>query len=552
MIKTLHITNYALIQSIDIDFHPHFNIITGETGAGKSIILSALSLLQGGRADLKTVRDSTSKTIVEAVFDIAGMENLNAMLEDNDVDIMGDTCIVRRELTTRGGSRAFVNDTPVNLNLLKEVSARLLDIHTQHQNQMLVDNDYQLELIDALADNGELLQEYKALYATYRKALKHYVDTRDNIQKVSAEIEFLSYQLSELESLNPVAGEQQRLEHDRDILTNLTEIKTGVDDALSALSQPVDVSASINKCIERLAALGDYFSEASHLADRLMSAKIEIADIADTIRDYDSTLVADPAELANIEDRLSRIYSLEAKHHVDTDSQLVALRDRLRQQLKDVGNADVTLADLEKEAKRAKKAAVLKARELTARREVVAARFAAELKERVMPMGMDNARCDIVLTPTKLGATGADAVEFLFAFNKNQPLMPVGKTASGGEVSRVVLALKSIVADSMKLPTMIFDEIDTGVSGDIAGRMATLMAEISMRSQVITITHLPPVAARGDAHFKVYKRDDDSGTVTSIVPLGRDDRISELAQMLSGSYSKTALAAAEALIDNNK
>lgn len=551
MIKSLHITNYALIQSIDIDFDPHFNIITGETGAGKSIILSALSLLQGGRADLKTVRDAASKTIVEAVFDISGMQNINALLDANDVDTMENTCIVRRELTTRGGSRAFVNDTPVNLNLLKDVSAMLLDIHTQHQNQMLVDNGYQLELIDALAGNNVLLEEYKTLYATYRKALKRYVDTRDNIQKISAETEFLTYQLAELESLNLVAGEQQRLEHDREILSNLTEIKTGVEGALSALTQPVDVSASINKCIERLASLGEYFADAPALADRLMSAKIEITDIADSIRDYDSTLVADPAELSNIEERLSRIYSLEAKHHVDTDLQLVELRDRLRQQLKNVDNADVTLSEMENEAKQAKKAAVLKARELTARRKDVATRFAAALKERVMPMGMENARCDIVLTPTKLGAAGADAVEFLFSFNKNQPLMPIGKTASGGEVSRVVLALKSIVADSMKLPTMIFDEIDTGVSGDIAGRMAVLMEDISKRSQVITITHLPPVAARGDAHFKVYKRDDDNGTVTSIQRLDHTERVTELAQMLSGASSKTALAAAEALIQKN-
>lgn len=549
MIRSLHIANYALIQTIDIDFDAGLSIITGETGAGKSIILSALGLLMGDRADTKAVRDSSAKTVVEAVFDITGLTDINPLLEANDVDTMEDTVIIRRELTTRGGSRAFINDTPVNLTLLREVAGQLLDIHSQNQNQMLTDNGYQLRLLDALADNSALLAEYHKLYTAYRQSLKEYVTTRDAIARVSAETEFLTFQLEELESLNLQPGEQAQLEKDRDVLANVTEIKAGVSGALSAITEPEDVTACISRCMERLASVADYYEDARQLNDRLQSAKIELADIMDTIREYDSQLQADPRELESIDDRLGRIYSLEAKHHVDSDAQLIALRERLTKQLDAASNSEFTLAELENAAKHAKKAAVLKARELTARRTEVSASFAALLKERAMPMGMDNLRCEIVLTPTKLGPTGADAVEFMFAFNKNQPLMPVGKTASGGEISRVILAVKSIVADRMHLPTMIFDEIDTGVSGDIAARMGVMMKEISRSCQVITITHLPAVAACGDSHFRVFKHDDDLSTLTQIQRLDRAARVRELAQMLSGTVSEEALAAARALLN---
>ena len=548
MIRSLHITNYALIRSIDIDFDAGLNIITGETGAGKSIILSALGLLMGDRADTKAVRDPSAKTVVEAVFDIDGLTDINAQLRVNDLDVMGNTLIIRRELTTRGGSRAFINDTPVNLALLRQISEQLLDIHSQHQNLMLTDNGYQLRLLDALSDNAPLLAEYQELYTAYRKALKEYVTTRDAVARVSAEAEFLTFQLEELEALNLKPGEQAQLEKDRDLLANVTDIKAGVSGALESLTGPEDVTVCISRCMERLASVADYYEDARQLNDRLLSARIEIADILDSIREYDNNLQADPRELESIEDRLGRIYSLEAKHHLDSDTQLIALRERLSKQLDAVNNSEVTLSELENAAKQAKKAAVLKARELTARRTKVAASFAALLKERAMPLGMENLRCEIVLTPTKLAPAGADAVEFMFAFNKNQPLMPVGKTASGGEISRVILAIKSIVADRMHLPTMIFDEIDTGVSGDIAARMGAMMKDISLSSQVITITHLPAVAARGDIHFRVFKHDDERSTLTQIQRLSGEERVTELAQMLSGAASEEAVAAARALL----
>lgn len=551
MIKSLHITNYALIASIDIEFDSRLNIITGETGAGKSIILSALSLVMGGRADTRSIRDNNKKTVVEAQFDIKKQRDINEILAANDVDSDSDLCIIRREITSKGGSRAFINDTPVTLTLLKEVSNRLLDIHSQHENALLADNSYQLSLIDALAGNDVLLKEYRTLYADYKTALKDFVNTRDMLMRNRAEKDYLSFQLAQLDELALQPGEQTQLEHERDILANLTEIKSSVGDALDQLTSPTSMTASLSRCIEKLNNLTDVYDAAEQLAERLQTVKVEIQDITDSLDEYNNSLAADPGELDRIEDRLNDIYSLEAKHHIDNDAGLIELQKSLREKLSVISNADVTLADLENKAKRAKKAAVLKARQLSERRNECAGYFAAELKEQAIPLGLENLRCDIALTQGKLTAEGIDSIEFMFAFNKNQALTPIGKTASGGEISRIFLAVKSIVATRMDLPTMIFDEIDTGVSGDIANRMGQLMKQISDHSQVITITHLPTVAAHGDAHYKVYKHDEEDSTVTEIRLLSGADRISELAQMLSGSSTNvTALAAAESLLNN--
>ena len=549
MITSLHISNYALIEEIDIEFDSSLNIITGETGAGKSIILGALSLILGGRADLKTVRDSSRKTIVEAVFDISRHRHLDKVFNDADIDSLEDTCILRRELTTKGGSRAFINDTPVTLPLLREVSLQLLDIHSQHQNLKLTDPAYQLSLIDALAGNSALLDDYHKAYETYRKALKKFTATRDMLNRNKSEAEYLSFQLEQLDDLNLKDGEQTQLEHDRDVLSNMTDIKSGIVDAIDAIDTTTDVSASLSTAIESLREVSDYYDSADELADRLNSARIEIMDVLDTLNDYNATLQADPRELEEIENRLGEIYSLETKHHVDTDSELIALHQRLREQLNAIENADDTLAELEHEAKKAKKTAVLIARDLSSRRAEFAVTFSNELKERAMPLGLNNIRCEIVLSQGKLGPDGMDNIEFMFSFNRNQPLMPVGKTASGGEISRVILAIKSIVVEKMNLPTIIFDEVDTGVSGDTANRMGLMMTDISDHAQVITITHLPQIAARGNRHFKVYKHDNEDATVTDIKILGDTEREGELAVMLSGSSTDaTALAAARSLL----
>jgi DNA repair protein RecN (Recombination protein N) len=553
MISSLHISNYALISSLDIEFHKGFNIITGETGAGKSIILGALSLILGGRADLRTVRDVTQKTVVEAIIDITNHKQINDQLTDSDIDTLENQCILRRELTSKGGSRAFINDTPVTLQMLRSIAVQLIDIHSQHQNLMLADNLYQLSIIDSLANNEELLKQYGEAYSKYRAALREYTQTRDMLNRNQAEAEYLTYQYEQLEELNLKSGEQEQLEHDREILANITQIKGHIGNALEQLSGTQPVTVAVMHAADEMQHLSEIFEDAADLADRLQSVKIEIQDIIESINQYDGSLTANPAELDAIEQRLGEIYSLETKHHVDSDDQLIALKEQLKKQLETINNGDEALAILEEKAKKAKKTAVLIARQISSQRIKTATQFASILKERAMPLGMDNIRCEIAMTTGKLTSTGIDNVEFMFAFNKNQPLMPIGKTASGGEISRVILAIKSIIVESMHLPTIIFDEVDTGVSGDIANKMAELMDSISERTQVITITHLPQVAAHGATHFKVYKHDDDNSTLTNIQLLNKEEREAELALMLSGSTTnESALATARMLIDSNK
>ncbi len=539
MLKSLHISNYALIEAIDIDFVSGLNIITGETGAGKSIMLGALSLILGARADLGVVRDHNKKTVVEAEFDICALQNINDILKNNDIDENSDLCILRREITARGGSRAFINDTPVNLPLMRQIAVRLIDIHSQHQNLLIADSAYQLSIIDSLAHNEERLKAYIAAFEEYRKILKVYTTTRDMLNRSRADAEYISYQLEQIDALNLVPGEQESLERERNLLANATTIKTHITNAINLLSHPTEITASLMRSADEVSNLDDVYDDAMSLASRLRSAQIEIADILDTLIDYDADLTADPAQLEHIEERLSAIYSLETRHHVDNSDALIELREKLRAQLDTINNGDDHLAQLEAEARNAKKHAVILARELSECRIKTAKSFADRLIERAKPLGLDNIRCDIKLTQTKLTATGIDEVDFLFAFNKNQELMSVGKTASGGEISRVMLAIKSLISEIMSLPTIVFDEVDTGVSGDIANRMGREMVSISTHTQVITITHLAQVAARGERHFKVFKTDDEIKTTTNIVQLSDEERVSEIAMMISGDASNT-------------
>ncbi|MCC8114904.1 MAG: DNA repair protein RecN [Bacteroidales bacterium] len=553
MIQRLHISNYALISTIDIQFQQGLNIITGETGAGKSIILGALSLLLGGRADLRAIRDASKKSIIEAYFDTKGFALLRPIFTENDIDWDDDTCILRRELSPSGRSRAFINDTPVNLQLLHDVAIQLVDIHSQHQNLLLANHDYQLSVIDSLAENKHLLERYAEAYHAYRAALKRYTDTRDMITRNQADAEFISFQLDQLNEMKLQPGEQEELERERDKLANMTQIKEYLSDANEALSgRESNVLAGLAEAADSLQRLSDVLDDADSLAERLESARLEIKDIAETIADYNSDMNADPQLLDDIETRLGRIYSLETKHHVETSDDLIALRDKLAAQLAAIDNADESLAVLQEEAKTAKKAASAIARQLSERRHAQASVFAEELRERAMPLGMKNLRCEVTFSPTKLSPTGIDQVDFKFAFNKNQPLMSVGATASGGEISRLILSIKLVIAEKMQLPTIIFDEVDTGVSGDVAVRMGALMAHISLTAQVIAITHLPQVAAKGSAHYKVYKEDDETSTNTRIRLLTQEERVGELALMLSGTPNDpSARAAAQTLLNSN-
>lgn len=552
MIESLHISNYALIDNIDISLHDGLNIITGETGAGKSIMLGALSLILGGRADTKVVRDIQRKSIIEATFSVTGFDSLKTFCMENDIEWDNTQCILRREIAPTGRSRAFINDSPVSLAQLQSVAMHLVDIHSQHQNQLLTSPDYQLRIIDSLAHNDKLLAEYAVRYNAFRESVKKLKSMRQLVERNNSDEEYMRYQLSQLEDMRLIAGEQNELEKERDLLANMTEVKEQLNIALSALStESRNALSLIREAGDSCNRLTDVLDDAETLTSRLESARIEIQDIAETLADFDANLNADPQELDAIEQRLSDIYSLQHRHNVDSVEQLIAIRDDIKLKLNALENSDDTLKQLEQEAKQAQRHALEIAKELSAARKLEAKNFATLLKERAMPLGMKNLRCEVAVTnTTSLQPNGIDNVEFLFAFNKNQPLLPVGGTASGGEISRLMLSIKSIIAHKMQLPSIIFDEVDTGVSGDVANRMGEMMRDIAQNIQVIAITHLPQVAAKGVWHYKVYKEDDDNATQTRIRQLSVNERIDELAIMLSGSHIEdTARANAKSLLN---
>lgn len=551
MLESLHISNYALIDNLDIDFHNGFNIITGETGAGKSIILGALSLILGGRADTKVIRNNERKSVIEAIFSIKDYPSLKKICDENDIEWDDLQCILRREIAPNGRSRAFVNDSPVSLSQLSDIAIQLVDIHSQHQNLLLASPDYQLNIIDNLAGNNDRLKEYYHLYQEYVNAVRQLKETRRAIEKGVADEDFTRFQLEQLEEMNLVAGEQEDLEREREILSNMTSIKETLYSALEALTNgKSNVLSLLNNAVDDCEDLENVLEDENNLTERLETARIEIQDIAETLSQYDSNLNADPQELERIEDRLNKIYSLEHKHRVSTVDELIAIRDNLQKRLDTIDNSDYAIEQLEKQAKQAYKMALSAAKEISKHRQDEANSFAKLLKERALPLGMKNLQCEIKITPIEISSTGIDKIEFLFAFNKNQQLMPVGNTASGGEISRLMLSIKTIIANKMQLPSIIFDEVDTGVSGDIANSMGEMMQSIAQNIQVLAITHLPQVASKGNHHYKVFKEDDETSTLTRIKELSIEERVDELALMLSGStINEAARANARSLLN---
>ena len=555
MIESLHISNYALIDKIDIDFHAGLNIITGETGAGKSIILGALSLILGERADTKVVRDNQRKSVIEAIFSTKGYESLETFCTENEIDWDNEQCILRREITPNGRSRAFVNDTPVSLTQLQFIAQQLVDIHSQHQNQLLSSADYQLNVIDNLAKNENLLKEYSSRYSAFRNAVRKLKTTRNLIEQNNSEEEFMRFQLQHLERMNLVAGEQSELEKERDMLANMTDIKMRLESALAALTHDnINALSLIKEASDSCSHLSNILPNIEELTSRLEASRIEIQDITETLSEYDNNLNADPNDLDAIEQRLSEIYSLQHRHNVNSVEELISIREEIKEKLNAIENSEDVLKQLEVEAKQAQRYALEIAKEISSARKKEAEIFAKMLTERALPLGMKNLQCKVDVTnTTSLQPDGIDNIEFLFAFNKNQQLMPIGGKASGGEISRLMLSIKSIIADKMQLPSIIFDEVDTGVSGDVASRMGEMMHNISRNIQVIAITHLPQVAAKGDWQYKVYKEDDDTTTQTQIKQLTTNERINEIAIMLSGStIEDTAIANARSLLNLDK
>lgn len=553
MLELLNISNYALIDHMEITFHMGLNIITGETGAGKSIMLGALSLIMGGRADTKAIKSAAKKSIIEAVFDVTGHSQLKQFCADNDVEWDDNKCILRREISPNGRSRAFINDSPVSLALLQSVAIQLIDIHSQHQNQLLAQTDFQRNIIDTLAGNGEIKAKYVQRYNALRAAVKALKQAKIRISKSKENEEFLQFQLEKLKELSPVAGEQEELERNRDNMANITEIKSSIDVALDAISNDnFGMLHQIERCQDAISSLDNAIEAEANIPDRLESIRIELNDILGEIQSADENLNANPNELEYIEQRLENIYDLERKHDVETVEELIAIQERLQNELNELNVGDETIQELEKNARRAMALARQAGAELTNSRVATAEKFGDTLLNMARPLGMKNLTVDIKISPADMSAHGMDNVEFLFAFNKNQKPTGVAGAASGGEISRLMLAIKAIIASQMQLPSIIFDEVDTGVSGDVANRMGDMMKQAAENIQVIAITHLPQVAAKGSWHFKVFKEDDEDATHTRIYKLDREQRITELALMLSGdSTNSTARATALHLLSQN-
>lgn len=534
MLRQLKISNFAIIDSLEIDFEKGFTIITGETGAGKSIMMGAMSLILGEKVDFKTIRNTDKKSVVEATFDINGYD-LKPVFDDNDIDYYGDECIMRREISPNGRSRAFINDTPVTLQVMRSISIRLIDIHSQHSNLLLSKHSYQLKVLDSIIDDKTLLNSYVDEYKKYKNLKERLANLKEVNARRKTEEDYLRFQLSQIKELNLVENEDEELEAEEKKLSNVNEIKAslwGAEELLSGEERSVigDVTAA-TQSIDRIA---DIFAETGDLSERMKSVLIELKDISRTVSSLQNSLVDNPLELERIQDRLNSIYALEDKHKTSNVNGLIELQHKLEAQLDEIDSSDEEIIAVEKELKKQTDITKTLAKELSKKRHKAGLQFAEKLMQVAVPLGMKNMQFKIEFKPVDLCQDGIDSVCFLSSFNKQQALMPVESTASGGEISRLMLCIKSIIAHNMKLPTIVFDEVDTGVSGDIANRMGDLMKEISENIQVITITHLPQVAVKGNSHFKVYKQDDENATHTQIKRLSPKDRVEEVAAMLSG------------------
>ena len=536
MLKHLYIKNFTLIDELNIELHPGFSVITGETGAGKSIILGAIGLLLGQRADSKSLKQGADRCIIEAHFDLSRYD-MKPFFDDNDIDYDAEDTIIRRELTAAGKSRAFINDTPVALSMLKELGDQLVDVHSQHQNLLLNKQDFQLSVVDILAQNQEALESYRQTYADYQQREKELQALKDEIESNRQRVDFLQFQYEELQEARLEADEQEQLERQSDILTHAEDIKSALYTADAALSGEGGSAVSqVKTAMQALEGITKMLPEASELSERLSSCHIELRDIADEVSRMLEDTDFDPAELDRLNDRLDRLYDLEKKYHVETVEELIALRDSLKQQLQNIENSDEAVSELEALCQQLKAKCQQQADALTKRRQKAAKETERQMTQRLTPLGMPHMRFSVSITEDTLGPSGQDKIAFLFSANTSTPLQPISQVASGGEIARVMLSLKAMISGAVKLPTIIFDEIDTGVSGKMAEKMAEMMQEMGeSERQVISITHLPQIAALGSQHYRVSKEETPTGTLSHMEQLDDKGRISEIAQMLSGS-----------------
>jgi len=555
MLKQLTIKNFTLIDTLDMRFHPGFSVITGETGAGKSIILGAINLLLGQRADVKSIKSGCDKCTIEAHFDISRYA-LESFFTDNDIDYDADDCILRRELSASGKSRAFINDTPVSLSTIKSLGQQLVDIHSQHQNLLLNEEDFQLNVIDIIAKDKALLGQYKEAFNAYNAARKAVLRLKAEIEESKRNEDFLRFQLNELTEAKLQAGLQEELEQESEKLSHVEEIKTAlyeVDNALNAGAVDGGTLDKLKEAVRALDGITGIFADVKPLSERLESCYIELKDIAQEVGSEAESVEFDPQRLEKINAQLDKIYSLEQKHRVSSVEGLMSLQAEMQKQISHIDNSGEELQALQKHEEASHGQCQRFAKELTAIRTKAAKVVEAEMRSRLVPLGIPKVRFNVEITAKELSLDGGDKVSFLFSANTNTPMQPVSQVASGGEIARVMLSLKAMISGVVKLPTIIFDEIDTGVSGKIAEKMAVIMQEMGRAErQVISITHLPQIAARGENHYKVFKEETPNGTTSRMVQLDKGERITEIAQMLSGSsVTEAAMNNARELLKSN-
>lgn len=554
MLRSLYIQNYALIEKLDIRFDSGFSVITGETGAGKSIILGAIGLLLGQRADVKSIRKGATKCVIEAHFDVSAY-GMKPFFEANELEYE-DECILRRELYASGKSRAFINDTPASLAQMKELGELLIDVHSQHQNLLLNKEGFQLNVLDLLAHDEAELAAYQKLYNDWRQARQDLEELVARAEQSRADEDYIRFQLEQLEEANLTDGEQEELEQEAEMLTHAEDIKAGLYRAGQALNADEgSVLEALKDCQNTMMGLRSVFAPAGELADRLDSVYIELKDISQEVADKEEEVEFNPARLDEVNARLNLIYSLQQKHRVDTVKALLSLQENYALQLSAITSSDEDIARLEARVKELFTQVTAQAQVLTEARTRAAREVERQMSARLVPLGMPNVRFQVEMGVRKEpGVHGADTVNFLFSANKNGVLQNISSVASGGEIARVMLSVKAMIAGAVKLPTIVFDEIDTGVSGEIADRMADIMQEMGDNDrQVISITHLPQIAARGRAHYKVYKEDNEVETNSHIRRLTDDERVEELAHMLSGAtLTEAALNNARALLKLDK
>lgn len=553
MLKKLDIRNFTLIDHLEMALYPGFSVITGETGAGKSIVIGAIGLLLGNRADAKQVKRGCDKCIIEATFDLSIYHSdvLKDFFEDNDLDYEPEECLLRREVNANGKSRAFINDTPVTLALMRELGEQLIDVHSQHQNLLLSKEDFQLNVVDIIARDRQQLADYRAAFAEYRSAQRRLEELREQIATSRDNEDFLRFQQKELSEANLASGEQEQLEQEAELMSHAEDIKRALHEADYGLSGDDTGIVNLTRSIAaQLRSVADVYPEAQELAERLESCFVELKDISQEIASKVDDVEYDPQRFNLITQRLDTIYTLQQKFHVQTVDELLDRLNGINAQLDNIDNSDEELQELERSVEKLHTVCVEKAVVLTDMRRKSATVVEQELSKLLVPLGIPKVRFKVEVSPADLSTNGADKVMFIFSANSSTDMQPVSQVASGGEIARVMLSLKAMISKAIGLPTIIFDEIDTGVSGRVAEQMAHIMRDMGKANrQVICITHLPQIAAAGSTHYKVAKQETEQGTVSTMTQLSDEQRITEIAQMLSGSdVSQAAVDNAKSLL----